>query len=93
MRLGRSRREGKGKVETRGKIELAGISTSVREGCDGARLDLSSALCNKYLVDLKGAGYIAESGRLWETTKKGRQVIDACRDCRNLIGRKAPPTR
>ena len=44
-----------------------------------AKLKLSSAHCNRYLVDLKEAGYVAETGRLWETTDKGRQVVDACK--------------
>jgi len=47
------------------------------------KLNLSSAQCNKYLLDLKEAGYVAEASRLWETTDKGRQVIDACKICHN----------
>jgi predicted transcriptional regulator len=57
------------------------------------KLNLSSAQCNRYLVDLKEAGYLAEAGRLWETTNKGRQVIDACKICHNLMSLTAPPTR
>jgi len=54
------------------------------------KLNLSSAQCKRYLVDLKDAGYVTEAGRLWETTDKGRQVIDACRICHNLMSLTAP---
>jgi predicted transcriptional regulator len=57
------------------------------------KLKLSSAQCNRYLVDLKEAGYVAEVGRLWETTDKGRQIVDACRICHNLMSLTALPTR
>ena len=57
------------------------------------KLNLSSAQCNRYLIDLKEAGYIAETGRLWETTEKGLQVIDACKICHNLMSLTALPTR
>jgi predicted transcriptional regulator len=50
------------------------------------KLNLNSAQCKGYLVDLKEAGYIAEAGRLWKTTNKGLQVIDACKNCQNLMG-------
>jgi len=55
------------------------------------KLNLSSAQCKGYLVDLKEAGYIAEAGRLWKTTNKGLQVIDACKNCQNLMDN-APKT-
>ena len=50
------------------------------------KLNLSSVQCKGYLVDLKEAGYIAEADRLWKTTNKGLQVIDACKNCQNLMG-------
>jgi predicted transcriptional regulator len=56
------------------------------------KLNLSSAQCKKYLVGLKEAGYVAEAGGLWETTNKGRQVIDACKICHNLMSLTAPST-
>jgi predicted transcriptional regulator len=55
------------------------------------KLNLSSAQCKRYLVDLKEADYIAEAGRLWKTTHKGLQVIDACKNCQNLMDN-APKT-
>jgi predicted transcriptional regulator len=57
------------------------------------KLKLSSAQCNRYLVDLKEAGYVAEVSRLWETTDKGRQVVDACKICHNLMSLTALPAR
>ena len=57
------------------------------------KLNMSSAQCNRYLVELKEAGYVTEVGRLWETTNKGQQVIDACKICHNLMSLTAPPTR
>lgn len=55
------------------------------------KLNLSSAQCKGYLVDLKTAGYIVEDGRLWKTTNKGLQVIDACKNCQDLMD-SAPKT-
>jgi predicted transcriptional regulator len=57
------------------------------------KLNLNFAQCNRYLADLKEAGYIAESGRLWETTDKGLQVVDACKICHNLLNLTALPSR
>ena len=56
------------------------------------KLNLSSAQCKRYLVDLKEAGYVTEAGRLWKTTNIGRQVIDACKICHNLMSLTVPST-
>jgi predicted transcriptional regulator len=49
------------------------------------KVKMSSAQCSKYLDDLKAAGYISEEDRIWKTTEKGLQVIDACKICQSLM--------
>lgn len=74
-----------------GILGIAEYGSTIAKMID--KLRLSSAQCNRYLVELKEAGYIAEVGRLWETTNRGRQVIDACKICHNLMSLTAGPTR
>jgi predicted transcriptional regulator len=75
---------------------IMGILKIAEFGSTSARminkLNLSSAQCKKYLVDLKEAGYVTEAGRLWKTTNRGLQVIDACKICHNLMSLTAPST-
>jgi predicted transcriptional regulator len=74
-----------------GILKIAEYGTTRAKMID--KLNLSSAQCKRYLVDLKEAGYIVEAGRLWKTTSKGQQVIDACKICHNLMSLTAQPTR
>jgi predicted transcriptional regulator len=49
------------------------------------KVKLSSAQCTKYLEALKEADYISVAGRVWTTTEKGLQVINACQMCHSLM--------
>jgi predicted transcriptional regulator len=66
-----------------------GILRTARYGSTKTRMidkvKMSSAQCSKYLDDLKAAGYISEENRIWKTTEKGLQVIDACKICQSLM--------
>jgi predicted transcriptional regulator len=74
----------------RGRQDLImGILRTAEHGSRKTRIidkvKLSSAQCSKYLEELKEAGYISEESGTWKTTEKGRQVIDACKICHDLM--------
>jgi len=49
------------------------------------KVGLSYSQLKFYLDDLKKADFISEESGVWKTTKKGVQVIEACRICNRLL--------